>query len=93
MTFSPIASGHFGSEGIMTLPDGNGGRHFLGPGDSMSRTDAQESHRKSGGLLQDSLAAETEAFDDLLVFLLVTLLDVVEQLAALGDEGEESAAG
>ena len=38
------------------------------------------------------LAAETEAVDDLLVFLFVTLLDVVEQLAALGDEGEESAA-
>lgn len=43
--------------------------------------------------LRKMLAAESEAFDDLLVFFLGTLLDVIQQLTALGNEGEESAAG
>jgi hypothetical protein len=43
--------------------------------------------------LRKILAAESEAFDDLLVFFLGTLLDVIQQLAALGNKGEESTAG
>ena len=39
------------------------------------------------------LATETEAADDLLVFLLGAFLDVIQQLAALGDQGEEATAG
>ena len=38
-------------------------------------------------------AAEAKAIDDLLVFLLVTLLDVVEQLAALVDQTHQALAG
>ena len=38
------------------------------------------------------LAAETEALDELMVFFLATGFDVVEQLAAAGDEFEKSAA-
>lgn len=39
------------------------------------------------------LAAEPEAFDDLLVFLLTAGLDVVKKLAAARDELEQAAAG
>jgi hypothetical protein len=37
--------------------------------------------------------AESEALDDLLVFLLGAFLDEVQQLAALGNHGQQSAAG
>jgi hypothetical protein len=39
------------------------------------------------------LAAESEAFDDLLVFFLGAFLDEIQQLTTLGNQGEESTAG
>ena len=36
------------------------------------------------------LAAESEAGDDLLVFLLGALLDVIKEFAALGNQGEKA---
>lgn len=59
----------------------------------MSRAECEMATGNPMAIRESGLAAETEAINDLLIFLLVTLLDVVEQLATLGDEGEESAAG
>lgn len=42
--------------------------------------------------LRKCLAAETQAGNHVLVFLFRALLDVIQQLAALGNEGEKSAA-
>jgi hypothetical protein len=38
------------------------------------------------------LAAESEALDELLIALFRTLLDVIQQLAALGNQGQKSTA-
>lgn len=40
----------------------------------------------------ECLAAETEALDELLVFLVGTLFDVIQQFTALGNEGEKATA-
>ncbi len=40
-----------------------------------------------------SLAAESETSDDLLILFFGAFLDVIQQLAALGNEGQETAAG
>ena len=53
----------------------------------------QDSHGLSRGCLRKLLAAEVQALDDLLVFLLGAFLDVIQQLAALGDHFQKSTAG
>jgi hypothetical protein len=43
--------------------------------------------------LRRVLAAESETSNDLLILLFGTLLDVIQQLAALGNQGEKATAG
>lgn len=47
----------------------------------------------SRGCLRNWLAAETETSNELLILFLRALLDVIQQLAALGNEGQEATAG
>jgi hypothetical protein len=47
----------------------------------------------SGCFCERVLAAESETSDDLLILFFGTLLDVIQQLTALGNEGQKATAG